>query len=326
MSATPKLQHRDPRPALGVSSCLLGQQVRFDGGHKHDRWVTDVLGAYVDFVPVCPEVEVGMGTPRETIRLERAGSSVRLVAPASGTDHTASMHAFAEKRTVALASLHLCGYILKKDSPSCGMERVRVYDRRGVPSRDGRGVFADALMRRFPALPIEEEGRLNDPRLRENFVTRIFAHQRWLQLEHQGLTRARLFRFHEQHKYVMMARNQAGMRRLGNLLGSAARRTDLARLGHEYLEGFAATMQRVPTPKNHTNVLQHMSGYFSKELEAGDREELTHTIEAYRLGRLPLVVPVTLIRHYVRKLHVAYLADQVYLHPHPAELMLLNHV
>jgi uncharacterized protein YbgA (DUF1722 family)/uncharacterized protein YbbK (DUF523 family) len=326
VSSASKHPSDEVRPSLGVSSCLLGQQVRFDGGHKHDRWVTDVLGQYVDFVPVCPEVEIGMGTPRETIRLERASGTVRLVAPGSGTDHTTAMQTYAEKRSTALARMRLCGYILKKDSPSCGMERVRVYDRSGVPARDGRGLFADALLRRLPALPVEEEGRLNDPRLRENFVTRIFAHQRWLHLERQGMTRARLFQFHEQHKYMMMARNQAGMRRIGNLLGSAGRRSDIARLAQEYLEGFTATMQRVPTTKNHTNVLQHMSGYFSKELDASDRAELVNTIHAYRMGQLPLVVPVTLIRHYVRKLHVKYLVDQVYLNPHPAELMLLNHV
>jgi len=314
------------RLCIGVSSCLLGQKVRFDGGHKHDRWVTDVLGSWVEFVPVCPEVEIGLGTPRPTIRLERHGSTVRLICPGDGADHTDAMNAFAEKRTAALARQRLCGYILKKDSPSCGMERVRVYDRGGVPARDGRGVFAATLLRRLPTLPVEEEGRLNDPRLRENFVTRIFAHQRWLEMEREGVTRARLFRFHERHKYVLMAHSQAGMRRLGHLLGSAAKRTDTTRLAHEYLEGFTAAMQRVPTPKNHANVLQHIVGYFSAALDPGDRAELAGTIDEYRLGRLPLVVPVTLVRHYVRKHEVPYLLDQVYLSPHPAELMLLNHV
>jgi uncharacterized protein YbgA (DUF1722 family)/uncharacterized protein YbbK (DUF523 family) len=314
------------RPRIGVSACLLGQKVRYDGGHKHDRWVTDVLGIWVEFVPVCPEVEIGLGTPRPTIRLERLGGALRLVCPTSGSDHTTAMNTFAEKRSAALARAHLCGYILKKDSPSCGLERVRVYDRNGVPARDGRGLFAAALVQRLPSLPVEEEGRLNDPRLRENFVTRIFAHQRWIEIERAGITRARLFRFHERHKYVLMAHSQAGMRRLGHLLGNASKRTDVAGLADEYLESFTAAMQRVPTPKNHANVLQHIAGYFSDALDPGDRAELAGTIDDYRLGRLPLVVPVTLVRHHVRRHQVPYLLDQVYLSPHPAELMLLNHV
>jgi uncharacterized protein YbgA (DUF1722 family)/uncharacterized protein YbbK (DUF523 family) len=319
-----------PEPAaklrLGVSACLLGEKVRFDAGHKQDRWVTDVLGPFVEFVPVCPEVEIGLGVPRESIRLQGTGTHVRLVAPKSGADLTPKMTVYADKRSGQLARQNLAGFVLKKDSPSCGLERVRVYDRQGVPARTGRGLFAAALLDRVPALPVEEEGRLNDPRLRENFVTRIFAHQRWVDLERGGITRARLFRFHEQHKFLLLAHSQAGMRRLGHLLGASGARADARDLGGRYLEEFAAAMTRVPTPKNHTNVLQHVAGFFSPRLDAGDRAELTQTIHEYRLGRLPLVVPLTLVRHYVRKLQVPYLLDQVYLNPHPDELMLLNHV
>lgn len=311
---------------LGVSACLLGEKVRFDAGHKQDRWVTDVLGHFVEFVPVCPEVEIGLGVPRESIRLEGAGPNVRLVAPKSGADLTAKMTVYADKRARQLGRQSLAGFVLKKDSPSCGLERVRVYDRHGVPTRNGRGLFAAALLRHFPALPVEEEGRLNDARLRENFVTRIFAHQRWLELERAGVSRARLFRFHERHKYVLLAHSQAGMRRLGHMLGATGRRADERELGARYLAEFALAMARVPTTKNHTNVLQHLAGFFSPQLDAGDRAELTQTIHEYRLGRLPLVVPLTLVRHYVRKLQVPYLLDQVYLNPHPDELMLLNHV
>lgn len=273
-----------------------------------------------------PEVEIGLGIPRESIRLEAAEASLRLFAPKSGTDLTAKMTAYADKRTGQLARQALCGYILKKDSPTCGMERVRVYDRNGVPARSGRGLFAAALMERLPALPVEEEGRLNDPRLRENFVTRIFAHQRWLELERSGITRARLFRFHEQHKFVLLAHSQAGMRRLGQVLAAAGKRADDRELAARYLGEFTSALARVPTPKNHTNVLQHVAGFLSESLEAGDRAELTQMIHEYRLERLPLVVPLTLVRHYVRKLQVPYLLDQVYLNPHPDELMLLNHV
>jgi uncharacterized protein YbgA (DUF1722 family) len=187
-------------------------------------------------------------------------------------------------------------------------------------------LFAAALLEHIPALPAEEEGRLNDARLRENFVTRVFAYGRWLEMEREGVTSARLFRFHERHKYVLMAHGQAGTRRLGHLLGGAARGRDVRALAQRYLQEFATIMARVPTPKNHTNVLQHLAGYFSTNIDAYDRNELTQAIDQYRLGRLPLIVPVTLIRHYVRKLQVRYLLDQVYLDPHPHEMMLLNHV
>jgi len=316
------------RRRIGVSSCLLGQPVRYDAGHKHDAWVTDMLGRFFDFVAVCPEMEIGLGTPRETLHLEGKPGAVRLVAPKSGSDHTERMSAWAAEKTAGLARQSLCGYILKKDSPSCGLERVRLYaaGSTSAPGRDGRGLFAAALVRRFPTLPVEEEGRLQDARLRENFVTRVFAFGRWLDLQRQGLTRARLFRFHERHKYVLMAHSQAGARRLGHLLGGAGRASDIARLAAAYLEEFTAVMQRVPTPKTHANVLQHLAGYFSAEIDAGDRAELTSAIDEYRLGRLPLVVPVTLLRHHVRRLRVPYLLDQVYLSPHPDEMMLLNHV
>ena len=311
---------------LGISACLLGQKVRFDGGHKHDNYITDVLARWFELVPMCPEIEIGLGTPRESLQLVRSGADVRLVAPKSGTDVTAAMLGYADKRARAITRQHLCGFVLKKDSPSCGLERVRVYGQEGVPSRDGRGLFAAELVRQNPALPIEEEGRLNDPRLRENFLTRVFAYSRWLALEHEGVTRAKLFRFHEHHKYVLMAHSQTGLRGLGNLLGSAAKKTDIKALAAQYLAQFTAIMQRVPSPKNHTNTLQHVAGYVKEELDAPDRAELAQTIEAYRLGHLPLIVPVTLLRHYVRKFAVGYLLDQVYLSPHPNELMLLNHV
>jgi uncharacterized protein YbgA (DUF1722 family)/uncharacterized protein YbbK (DUF523 family) len=312
---------------LGVSACLLGQKVRFDGGHKHDNYTTDVLARWFELVPMCPEMEIGLGTPRESLRLIRSGAHVRLVAPKSDTDITDTMQAYAAKRARSIArQRQLCGFVLKKDSPSCGLERVRVYGEPGVPARDGRGLFAAALVDQNPALPAEEEGRLNDPRLRENFLTRVFAYSRWLALEDEGMTRAKLFRFHEHHKYVLMAHSQTGLRSLGNLLGSAAKSAGINALAARYLEHFTAIMQRVPTPKNHTNVLQHVAGYVTEELDAADRAELMQTIEAYRLGHLPLIVPVTLVRHYVRKFKVAYLLDQVYLSPHPHELMLLNHV
>ncbi len=312
------------RIRIGVSACLLGQEVRFDGGHKHDRFITDSLGRCFEFVSVCPEVELGLGTPRESLRLVQIGAGVHFVAPKSGTDRTKPMRTYSELRVSQLGRENLRGYILKKDSPSCGMERVRVHGAKGAATRKGRGLFAEALMRRFPHLPVEEEGRLHDAPLRENFVSRVFAYDRWLGLAESGLTREKLYRFHERHKYQLMAHNQSAARKLGALLGSAPGRGGVEKLARAYLEGFVEVMQRVPTRRSHTNVLQHLAGYVSDKIDAEDRAELAEMIHDYREGHLPLLVPVTLLRHWVRKLRVPYLIDQVYLSPHPDELMLLN--
>jgi uncharacterized protein YbgA (DUF1722 family)/uncharacterized protein YbbK (DUF523 family) len=309
---------------IGISSCLLGQHVRFDGGHKRDAFLVEVFGSYVEWVPVCPEVEMGLGVPRDTMRLEWHAGEVRMITPKTGADHTEGMWTFAEQRLAALVEERLCGYILKKDSPSCGMERVRVYASQGSPNRAGQGLFAAALMKHFPHLPVEEEGRLNDPRLRENFISRVFAYQRWGQLAESRITRAGLTDFHAQHKFLLVAHSQVGTQRLGRLLAHPERFTDEKALAAAYLEGFTEVMRRVPTRRGHTNVLQHLAGYVSKPLDADEREELSEMIDRYRRGLLPLIVPVTLIRHYVRKFRVPYLLDQVYLSPHPHELMLLN--
>ncbi|HBL31931.1 MAG TPA: DUF1722 domain-containing protein [Acidobacteria bacterium] len=319
------------RVRLGISACLLGQEVRYNGGHKRDPFLTDTLGNWVEWVAVCPEVEIGLGTPRPSMRLVRLGrgeeAEVRLVTPETGADHTAAMTTWAARRVDELAALDLDGYVLKKDSPSCGMERVKLYpEDGGAPTKDARGLFAAALLARLPHLPVEEEGRLNDPPLRENFIARVYAHARWRQNEAAGWTRAALMRFHEAHKFLLMARNQAGMRRLGRLLGASAKGEDTAALAAAYRSGLTEVMRRPPTRRGHTNVLQHLAGFVSDLLDTDDRKELTETIERYRLGLLPLIVPVTLLRHHARKLGVAYLHGQTYLEPHPHELMLMNHV
>jgi uncharacterized protein YbgA (DUF1722 family)/uncharacterized protein YbbK (DUF523 family) len=304
------------RVRIGVSSCLLGERVRFDGGHKRDAFLADVFGKYVEWVPVCPEFELGLGIPRETLRLVDNDGSVRLVAPASGADHTKAMEAWAQRRIDQLEKLELCGYVLKRSSPTCGLERVKVYRNTGLLHKNGVGVFASALMRRLGNLPVEEEGRLNDPRLRENFVSSVFSYKRWLELMKSGVTTAKVMEFHARHKFVLMAHSQIGLRRLGNLTTKGA----------AYFAAFCEVMRRTPSRRNHTNVLQHLTGFFSKQLEASDRAELTASIESYRLGLIPLIVPITLIRHYVRKFSVTYLENQVYLDPHPDELMLLNNL
>lgn len=314
MSTPPKLR-------LGISACLLGQEVRYNGGHKRDAFLTETLGPYVEWVAVCPEVEVGMGTPRPPIRLERRGEEIRLVRPSTGEDFTEAMRSWAERRVEALAGMDLDGYVLKKDSPSCGMERVKVYHGAGAPAKDGRGLFAEALIARLPDLPVEEEGRLNDPLLRESFIARVFVHHRWRAGEREGWTRAALMRFHERHKFLLMARNQNGMRRLGRLLGESGKEEPAGGLAAAYRKGLTEVLQRPATRRGHTNVLQHLAGYVSDALDPADRAELTETIERYRLGLIPLIVPLTLLRHHVRRQGVEYLQDQVYLEPHPYELM-----
>jgi uncharacterized protein YbgA (DUF1722 family)/uncharacterized protein YbbK (DUF523 family) len=311
---------------LGVSACLLGKKVRYDGQHKRDDFVVDVLGPFVEWVPVCPEVEVGMGVPRETIRLTGDAARPRLVAERSGADHTEAMARFAAAKVAELDGLDLAGYVLKKDSPTCGMERVRVYgERGGPPRRDGVGAFARILLERLPLLPVEEEGRLHDPALRESFIERIFAYARWKAARAAGLTRAALVRFHTVHKYALLAHSPDAYRKLGVLVANVAK-GPLGPTADRYGQAFLDALKTPATRGRHANVLQHMAGYFREVLEPADRKELETVVKDYGRGLVPLVVPLTLFRHHVRRHEVAYLAEQTYLDPDPKELMLRNHV
>jgi uncharacterized protein YbgA (DUF1722 family)/uncharacterized protein YbbK (DUF523 family) len=312
---------------IGISACLLGQEVRFDGSHKRDRFLTEAFADYAEWVSVCPELEMGLGVPRPTLRLEKDGDQTRLIMPKTGEDYSEQMATFAEERVDRLTALKLDGYVLKSRSPSCGMERVKIYPHAGSSgsfASKGVGHFAAVLMKCLPNLPVEEEGRMHDPPLRENFVSRLFAYQRWQALVANGVTRAALTTFHAAHKYQMMAHNQTRLRNAGRLLANPDAFASDDELATAYLAEFTQIMQRAPSPRNHSNALQHMVGYFTKELDAQDTAEMTQAIDDYRLGLLPLIVPITLIRHYVRKFDVTYLQDQVYLFPHPHELMLLN--
>jgi uncharacterized protein YbgA (DUF1722 family)/uncharacterized protein YbbK (DUF523 family) len=310
---------------LGISRCLLGEEVRYDGGHQRDGFLTDVLGRYVEWVPVCPEVEVGMGVPREPIRLVGRVDAPRLLGVHSNTDHSAAMARFSERRVRELAELDLCGYVFKKNSPSCGMARVRVFNARGTPSATGVGLFARVFMNHFPLIPVEEEGRLQDPVLRENFIERVFCYRRWRDLEASAITRHALAAFHAQHKLLLMAHDPVRYRRLGRL--AAGGHDDTAkRVGARYSREFMAALGVKPTAKKHVNVLEHIRGHFSRQLTLDERRELTDVIEDYRRGFVPLIVPVTLMKHYVRRFQISYLADQVYLNPHPKELRVRNHV
>ncbi len=315
----------EPPIRLGVSSCLLGTEVRFDGGHKRDRFLTDQLADFVEWVPICPEVEVGMGTPRPAMRLVRDGEALRLLEVKSGHDHTRSMHAFTQRRVRELRRLDLDGYILKKDSPSCGMTRVKVYNPTGVARRDGVGLFAEALLRSYPNLPVEDEGRLNDPNLRENFIERVFAYERLRRCFRGRWTRGQVVAFHTAHKLQLMAHSTVAYRELGRLV---ARMKQLPRgeFRAEYESGFMEALRRPATRGKNANALQHAAGYLKKDLDSDSRTELVELLDAYRQGLVPLIVPVTLIAHHVRKHEIEYLQGQVFLEPHPKELMLRNHV
>jgi uncharacterized protein YbgA (DUF1722 family)/uncharacterized protein YbbK (DUF523 family) len=312
------------RLRVGISACLLGHEVRWDGGHKRDAFLTETLGGFVEWVPVCPELELGLGVPRETIHLTGDPRAPRLVGTRSGTDHTDAMQRLARTRVAALERLGLVGYVLKKDSPSCGMERVRVHGRAGAPARTGVGVFARTLVGRLPLLPVEEEGRLHDPGLRENFVERLFAYDRWRRFSARP-TRGGLVRFHTAHKLLLLAHAPAAYQRLGRLV-AAAKARPLGQVLASYGEAFMEALRVRATPRRHANVLEHMLGYLSDGLAPAERQEMVEVIADHRRGVVPLVVPLTLVKHHVRRLGIAYLAGQVYLDPTPKELMLRNHV
>ncbi|MFN8178795.1 MAG: DUF523 and DUF1722 domain-containing protein [bacterium] len=314
-----------PEIRVGISACLLGEEVRFDGGHKRDTFITGTLARHFHFVPVCPEVDVGLGTPRESLRLVRRPGDVRLVAPKSGADHTEAMLRYAAAKVEELRRLDLSGYLLKRASPTCGMERVRVYDENGVPAKDGVGLFARVLIERMPLLPVEEEGRLSDPRLRENFIERVFAYHRVVEFFALDWTLGGLVKFHEAEKYLLLAHDAEAYAELGRLVAGAKGR-DRATVAGEYTTTYMRALAVLATTRKHVNVLQHMLGYFRDRLDAAARNEVASSIEDFRQGLVPLVVPITLIRHYVRLLAVEYLAGQRYLEPHPRELMLRNHV
>lgn len=310
---------------LGVSSCLLGEHVRFDGGHKENHYLTETLAPFVEWVPVCPEVDIGLGTPREAIRLVGTTQAPRLLAPKSGNDLTEQMLNYARAKITQLQRMDLDGYILKKDSPSCGMERVRVYHENGGAARTGVGLYARVLLAKMPDLPIEEEGRLHDPALRANFVVRIFAHRRWRALVQNDFRLAALVRFHAQEKFLLMAHSEKHLRALGKLVAAAKAQKPQALLT-QYGEFYFAALREPATKRAHTNVLQHLAGFFKKQLESKDKAELQNVITDFRKGLVPLIVPLTLLKHYINKFDLHYLREQVYLNPHPKELQLLNHV
>ncbi|MBN2781263.1 MAG: DUF523 and DUF1722 domain-containing protein [Candidatus Marinimicrobia bacterium] len=311
---------------VGISSCLLGNEVRYDGQHKLDRFLRDELGNYVEWVPVCPEVECGLPIPRESMRLVGDDpESPRLLTVRSKIDLTDKMETFVKKRLDLLAAEDLRGFVFKSKSPTSGMRGVKIYTDKGFPSKSGSGVFAREFMKRFPDVPVEDEGRLHDAGIRENFIERLFAYDRWRTFAVTDGSVPGLIRFHTRHKYLLMAHSPALLREAGKIVAAAAKTTlqdDLAAYQSLLTKFFSLNA----TVKKHVNVLQHIMGYFKNTLSADEKQELLEIIDKYARNYVPLVVPIVLLQHYVRKYQEPYLSTQYYLQPHPDELKLRNHV
>jgi uncharacterized protein YbgA (DUF1722 family)/uncharacterized protein YbbK (DUF523 family) len=310
---------------IGISSCLLGEKVRYDGGHKHDRYITETLGQYFEWVPVCPEVESGLPVPREAMHLIGDPASPRLVTVRTGIDQTERMMKWAEERLKALEQETLSGFIFKSKSPSSGIGGVKVYAPSGMPSRRGTGIFGNAFMQHFPLIPVIDDGRLHDPGLRENFIERVFVYRRWKELTDRDLSIRGLINFHTEHKLLILSHSQKHNSSLGKLVATSKKR-NLQSLYSEYFNLLMEGLRLLSTVKKNTNVLLHITGYFKKQLSPDEKEELLEVIEHYHKGYVPLIAPIVLIKHYVRKFDEPYLKRQHYLNPHPIDLMLRNHV
>ena len=313
---------------IGISTCLLGEKVRYDGGHKLDRFLRDTLGQYVEYIPVCPETECGLPIPREAMHLVGDLSNPRLVTIKSGTDYTERMKLWGRDRLKDLADLNLCGYIFKSRSPSSGMERIKIYNEKGhLSSSNGVGIWARMVMERFPLLPVEDEGRLHDPLLREKFIERIFVYRRWRESLEQNPTPRALVDFHTRHKLLIMSHSPKHYSELGRIVASVGESgIDLEMLITDYHELLTYALSLTATVKKQTNVLQHVMGYFKRQLSPDEKQELLEVINNYYNGYVPLIVPLTLLNHYVKKYDQSYLHDQIYLNPHPLELKLRTHV
>ncbi|MCA1792614.1 MAG: DUF523 and DUF1722 domain-containing protein [Desulfobacteraceae bacterium] len=309
---------------IGISSCLLGNLVRYDGGHSHDRFLTQTLGLFTEYVPVCPEVECGMSTPRDSLRLVGDPENPRLVTRKTGEDHTAQMHQWIQKKLPALEKENLCGFIFKSKSPSSGLYRIKVYGDDNKVKNNGVGLFARAFIRHFPRIPVEEAGRLNDPKLREHFIENIFSFQRWRNFLENLPTLGKLVAFHTENKLLILSHSQDMYRQMGKLV---ARGKDLppSELFEAYEQLLIKSLDLKTTPKKNINVLQHAMGFFKTDLTGDEKQELLTSFSHYRDGYVPLIVPLTLIKHYVLKYDQPWLKSQTFLNPHPFELKLRNY-
>ena len=312
------------RIKIGISTCLLGENVRWNGGHARDRYLTDTLGLYVEYVPVCPEVECGLGVPRETLRLVGHPDNPRLVTSKTNIDHTDRMIQWARNRVKALEKEDLCGFVFKKNSPSSGLFNVPVKNFKGMPQKKGQGMFARVFTEHFPLIPVEEEGRLHDPKLRETFIELIFALKRWREMLLKRKSMVNLVDFHARHKLLIMSHSPSHLRMMGKLV-AGGKSLDIKDLFEQYETLLIEALRLKTTLKKNINVLQHVLGYFKKDLSADKKEELIEIFDRYRKEHVPLIVPATLLNHYVRKYKKPYLDQQVYLNPHPIALKLRNH-
>ncbi|MDJ0816261.1 MAG: DUF523 and DUF1722 domain-containing protein [Desulfobacterales bacterium] len=310
---------------IGISSCLLGNEVRWNAGHKKDKYLTNILGQFVDYVPVCPEVEAGFGIPRETFRLVGDPERPRLITFKSKVDHTDRMLAWAKKRLKGLESEDLCGFVFKSDSPSSGMIRVKVYNEKGMPHKVGVGIFARAFMEHFPLIPVEDDGRLNDPMIRENFILQIFTMKRWRDNLARRRSMGSLVDFHTRNKLLILSHSQKHYRLMGKLVAEG-KKLPIKELYDQYQLLLMEALKLKSTIRKNGNVLQHLMGYFKKQLTPDEKQELLEIFEQYRNQLVPLIVPITLINHFVRKYDQPYLKQQTYLNPHPMELKLRTYV
>jgi uncharacterized protein YbgA (DUF1722 family)/uncharacterized protein YbbK (DUF523 family) len=310
---------------LGISTCLLGKNVRYDGGHRLDRFLTETLGQYVEYVPVCPEVECGLPVPREAMHLEGDPERPRLVTSRTREDKTEQMVAWAKRRVGELEKEDLCGFIFKSNSPSSGMERIKIRNEKGMPEKKGVGLFAKVFMEHFPLIPVEEDGRLQDPKLRENFIERIFTMMRWRELLGKKRGLGNLVDFHSRNKLLILSHSPKHHKMMGKLV-AGGKGMPIGELYKGYESLLMAALKLKTTPKKNSNVLQHMMGYFKKALSSDEKQEILEILQEYREGYVPLIVPVTLMNHYIRKYREPYLGIQTYLNPHPIALQLRNHV
>ncbi|WED23586.1 2-thiouracil desulfurase family protein [Vibrio sp. JC009] len=306
---------------VGISSCVLGEKVRFDSGHKENRFVTQDLMQYFSFVSVCPEVGIGLPVPRPTIRLISDEERIALVETKDESkDYTERMQTYAEKTASQLMSQDLCGYIVCAKSPTCGMERVKVY-KQNRADKEGVGIYTRELMKQMPWLPVEEDGRLNDPVLKENFVLRVFCLKDFYDSMAGEPTAGKIVAFHSRYKLTLMACHPESYKSLGRLV-AGVKEYSSDEFFSLYRSGLMNALKHRASRKTNTNVLMHIQGYFKKALSADEKQELAHVIEQYRLGMLPILAPITLIRHYLGRHPDAYLSEQNYFEPYPHELRL----
>jgi len=309
--------------SLGVSRCLLGEQVRFDGSHKHSRFITQTLAQHFNLEPFCPEVEAGLGIPRKAIRLVKRGEQINAVA-VKNTDEDFTTALKQQAQQALSRTNYLSGFIFKKGSPSCGMERVKLYSDDGNLIDQTHGLFADAVMKHNPLLPCEEEGRLNDPGLRESFIERVYIYNQWQQIA-AVIRPVDLIRFHSQHKFTLLAHNENVYRQLGRLVASA-NRDNIGDVANSYIAQLMQAIKKPATAKRHTNVLMHLLGFLKTRISVTDKHELLDNIDQYRIGHIPLIVPLTLFHYHLKLQPLPYLSQQSYLRYYPGALKLRNAV